>query len=342
MFRYERSLRRLVPRFVRSLGVTPLVGITLERGSYVCLIRHPDCDPVRYPVHVGRLEHWDGVPPGGSSPRPVRLPLAGALGPDDVYVPPGWFQSGGDPETYSARPHRRLWCDGFVMRRFPVTNRNYIAFLEDLERQGRREEAEAFVPRVQAATADQRGAPLYERSADGHYDVMVDAWQLDWPVLQVDWHGAAAYARWAAERSGHPWRLPAELEWEKAARGVDGRWFPWGDGFDWSFCRARLSSAEGRGPSVVRAYRTDRSPYGIRGLGGNSRDWCLDLETQVVTERVAPLAVCAAEFAVRGGAWNFESMFSRAAERSGLVAGHRDCWVGFRLCRYSTYSDEPI
>ena len=59
-----------------------------------------------------------------------------------------------------------------------------------------------------------------------------DLWELDWPVCMVDWYNATAYSRWLASDTTLPWRLPEELEWEKSARGVDGRFFPWGDGFD--------------------------------------------------------------------------------------------------------------
>ena len=87
---------------------------------------------------------------------------------------------------------------------------------------------------------------LRERMLYGWADLYQEQWLPEWPVVQVDWHGAAAYLAWWAERTGRPWRLPGELEWEKAARGIDGRFYPWGDFLDPSWCRMR-DSARGRG-----------------------------------------------------------------------------------------------
>ena len=95
---------------------------------------------------------------------------------------------------------------------------------------------------------------------------------------------ADAYCAWRSRRDGltssaggagkaEPYRLPTDQEWEKAARGVDGRWFPWGKRFDASLCNMRASSQKGPNTVSIHAYPTDVSVYGVRGLGGNVRDW---------------------------------------------------------------------
>ena len=87
-----------------------------------------------------------------------------------------------------------------------------------------------------ALTTDWSGAPM----------------QLDRPVVLVDWYGATAYARWFMERTGKPWRLPNELEREKAARGADGRLLPWGDHVDPTFaCVVDTSPAEPAREAIV-------------------------------------------------------------------------------------------
>ncbi|MCB9678170.1 MAG: SUMF1/EgtB/PvdO family nonheme iron enzyme [Alphaproteobacteria bacterium] len=340
LYRYVERNRRLVEVFERTLGVTPLRAVPLPMGSYVCVLKHPGCDEVRYPVEVRRQSHWDGVPPEEKAPRPIWLPPRGHLGPDEVYVPAGWFWSGGDDMSL---PMTRGWCEGFVMDRFPVTNARFMAFLDDLVARGREEEALRFAPRERGGSEGELGALIYGFE-DGRFslrpDVDGDVWLPGFPVLLVDWHGASAYLAWRAERTGRPLRLPAELEWEKAARGVDGRRYPWGDALDPSWCRM-IETARGReagdfGPVEVDTYPVDQGPTGVRGLGGNVQDWCLDAyETPagLVGGRVGVPEHDPASNALRttrGGAWDLGGRNCRTLMRFRLGPTGRDPSVGFR------------
>ena len=279
LYRYERYNRRLVERFERSLGATPLIEVPLGRGSYLLILRREGHQDTRYPVCIGRGEHWDGVPPDASEPYVIPMPHQGELGPDDVYVPAGWFWAGGDPMASGAIPRTRLWADGFVLGRFPVTNRQYLGFLNDLLVQNRETEALRWVPRERTGTFGREGAMIYFRDAGGRFflgrDSEGDTWLPEMPVLNVDWTSAVAYCRWLAMRTGAPWRLPDEWSWEKAARGADGRSYPWGDMLDPSWCCIGQSHREGMRPSEVDTYPLDVSVYGIRGLAGNTQDWCI-------------------------------------------------------------------
>ena len=105
--------------------------------------------------------------------------------------------------------------------------------LNDLARTAGIEAAEERAPRRASAAhlvRDAAGLTLPEVDADG------DRWDARMPVCGISWHDAVAYCAWRSEREGTEYRLPAEAEWEKAARGVDGRWFPWGNRFDPSLC----------------------------------------------------------------------------------------------------------
>jgi len=359
LHRYALHNRRLVPRFERSLGTTPLRAVSLPMGSYLCVLKHPERAEVRYPVSIGRGEHWHGVPPEGGDPMPVPLPSAGALGPDDRYVPPGWFACGGDPQLERSLSARRVWVDGQVFRRFPVTNTQYIAFLDALVAEGRPEEALRHAPRERAGTAGEQVPPIY--GFDGtrfslRPDAEGDVWAPDWPVCMVDWHGARAFAAWEAARTGQPWRLPVELAWEKAARGVDGRSFPWGDGFDPSWACMRLSHRGRPLPTVVGAYTIDESPYGIRDLAGSMVDWCADLFAEAGPPASSTRHECnlsatrpggpppgpahanvedalgqASARVARGGSGGSAARYLRASHRDRSGPSNRRSDLGFRL-----------
>ena len=333
LHRFVERGRRLELDPVRELGPEVIRSVELPVGSYVVELVAPGCATVLYPVALNRLEDWDGVGPEGGAPQPVPLLRSAALERDDVYVPVGWFQCGGDSGAPNSLRLQRRWLPAFVIRRFPVTNLEYIQFLNDLVAQGRDDEAESFAPREKSGIADTDGALIYGRDARGRFalrpDEDGDMWQGDWPVFQVDWFGASAYARWLAEGSDLPWRLPGELEWEKAARGVDGRGYPWGDFLDPTWCSMRESHAERPLPAVVDSYPIDRSPYGVRGLAGNVRDWC--------EERYHPSGPGHDDAhhgrVVRGGCWSFAARQARSANRDWYEPHYRHSYLGFRVAR---------
>ncbi len=281
LFRYVERRRRLHPGLVGSLGKTPLLAITLPRGSYLLVVRAAGHRDMRYPVLIGRGEHWDGVRPGDSTPSVVRLLREDEIGEDEVYVPPGWFVSGGDPSASESLPRRRRWSDGFAILRHPVTKAAFLAFMNDLLARGREGEAEAACPRSARALSGDVNVPLFVRGqirkAPARPFVSGDA--ARYPVTSVSWFGAAAHAAWRAEMIGCPWRLAGEEEREKAARGADGRFFPWGDEPETTWANMVSSRPGPAAPAPVDAFPTDESPHGIRGLAGNVRDWCAEVWT---------------------------------------------------------------
>ena len=142
------------------------------------------------------------------------------------------------------------------------------------------------------------------------------------PVTGVTWAEACEYAQWLTDRHGVHHSLPTLAQWEKAARGVDGRGYPWGDRFDAMLCRIRTSRAGRPSPVPVGTYLQDVSPYGVRDLAGLVREWCLD---QVGGDPSAR--------PTKGGSWKSGPAGCAAAAFELVDADEADDITGFRLIR---------
>jgi serine/threonine-protein kinase len=306
----ERDLV-LTPGEARELGRTPTGPVSLPMGSYLATISHPDYPTSRYPVWISRNREWSGT---------VRLFEPGAIPDGFVHVPAGAFDAGGDDEVrgWSLPPSRPELADFFIAVH-PVTTREYLDFLAELEP----EEALRRAPR-----RSPDGGYYFSQDANGRLSVPRGPgrarWRSELPVVSVSWHDAVAFCEWRSRKDGFAYRLPTELEWEKAARGVDGRAYPWGNRFDPSL--ANMSSSLEQGPSLQAADRfpSDESIYGVRGTAGNVRDWTSSgVSEHEHRSRDARI--------VRGGAFNLPAIITRSANRFWLAPSFVLNYVGFRL-----------
>lgn len=311
--------RRLVEGEPISLGRTPLVDRPLPPGSWILRLEASGGDPVTYPVRLSRGESWDSTRPGDRGPTPVKLPAAVS---DACFVPAGWAWVGGDPEALDGISARRVWVDGFHIGRHPITLREYLDFLDDLVDCGKEAVALALQP-LSGPGISEEGLPVFRRDGSGRFTTVAtsgEPWAPDEPVCQVSAAGAATYARWRGVRDGLPWGLPHELAWEKAARGSDGRRWPWGNGFDPAFaCMAQSHVGLLPRRAPVHAHPWDRSPYGVRGLGGNVRDLCCNdyVDGGDVPDGglVPPPGMPPAQPVSRGGSWASQAALCRSASR---------------------------
>lgn len=347
LFRFVKRNRRLVTEFVCELGDLPLEEVELAHGSYLVRITSADTIEVDYPVQIERAERWCATPEDEDRPRPVHLPKRGTVGPNEVYILAGWFPCGGDRRAPQALNHERIWVEDFIIQRYPVTHRDYLVFLNALVTGGRTDEALDYAPSRAGGVGDRSDECAYERTANGMFVPPVDdeAFGADHPVSLIDWYAARAYAQWLREETEKPWRLPSEFEWEKAARGVDARAFPWGDFLDPTWCCMLDSQGVLRSPVSVEAFPVDESPYGVRGLGGNVRTWCREHfraaegTPSVPSTLQLDASLCLPDDAAsdarvyRGGAWYLNRDQCRSAARDGNHPTARFHTVGVRLVR---------
>lgn len=262
----------------------------------------------------------------------VAAPVAA---PDVVDVPAGTFARGSDQgeREFAYRLDERAygsgitrdqrWYDrelprgvsetaGYSITRTPITNRQYAIFVAET---GHR------VPGVSRRLWRSYGLiHSFERTrAFAWKNGVPPGGREEHPVVLVSQEDARAYAAWLSRRSGARWRLPSEAEWEKAARGPDGRYFPWGNEFD----ATRLNSHDAGPFDTVAAgsYSSGASPYGMLDAAGQVFEW---------TSTAAGLG----RAIVKGGSWDDRGCgVCRPAARHGRPVALKHILIGFRLVR---------
>ena len=257
----------------QCLGRTPLRDLPLPMGSHLLILKHSDYPDVRYPVSISRSEHHEGY---------VRFYTGEEIGQDFIYIPGGRFLArGGTTEFGDTEELREVILPDYAIGRLPVTMRQYLAFIDDLQERDPAE-ARARVPRTAIdgtlchQDEDGRWTPTYEILIEGGLQEVYPDPEIVWdlPAVAVSWDDAEAWCRWSTERSGGELRLPTENEWEKAARGVDGRNYPWGNAYDATFANWRGSRRSYSQLEPPGAYPTDISPYGVVDMCGGASNWC--------------------------------------------------------------------
>lgn len=183
-----------------------------------------------------------------SEPSPIAVEVPEGM----VYVPAGAFIMGSDPEVdpmtdaLDELPQHKVFLDAYFIDKHEVSNADYTKFVE---------------------ATGHRNSIFWDNPKFNHPDQ---------PVVGVTWGDAAAYAEWVGKR------LPTEAEWEKAARGTDGRIWPWGNVFDPTKCNfddegkfdGHLDGFAMAAP--VESFEQGASPYGVLNMVGNVAEWVAD------------------------------------------------------------------
>lgn len=251
---------------------------------------------------------------------------------DMITVPAGWFLMGStrqaDRNAYPAElPQRKVHLDAFEIDKYEVSTLQYLRFVLETDRK-----------------------PLVDWRYDGGN---FQESMAHHPVMHVTWFEADAFCRWAGKR------LPTEAEWEKAARGTDGRLYPWGNQMAGlsraNFGRTGLSGPVRDRPERLMLYppviSVDKydnavSPYGVFQMSGNVAEWVADWYDreyyQSAPDRNPKGPEQGTQRAFRGGGWMDSTPTVRAAQRNGAEPETKMNWLGFRCARtVAPESDVP-
>jgi formylglycine-generating enzyme required for sulfatase activity len=240
-------------------------------------------------------------------------------------------QAGGDPGNCSEvfrreAPQHRITLDNFYVDQDEVTNGQFQRFVQATQHQTN-------------AERDGRGN-LWSSLGDSWKWVVLEGatWrtpggrsttsQPTHPVVHVSWNDASSYCSWAGKR------LPTEAEWEKAARGTDGRIFPWEN--SWESGRAnglmvRMSTMP------IGSARSGATPYGANDMAGNVAEWVNDWfapDYYQGSPSASPTGPATGTWRVfRGGAWNDEALKLRSSYRHGTTPATSTNTLGFRCAQ---------
>jgi formylglycine-generating enzyme required for sulfatase activity len=234
-----------------------------------------------------------------------------------VLVPAGEFLMGSTAEQVKAlreryslsdwieaeKEQQAVHLDDFRISKYPVTNYQYAQFV----------------------AATNHRPPAHWRSDTPPPEL------LNHPVVYVSWHDANAYCTWLSKQRGESVRLPTEAEWEKAARGTDGRVYPWGNKFDADRCNMGETGVDTT--STVGIFPSGHSPYGVADMAGNVWEWTgsqyQKYPYQPDDGREEPTGD--ARRTLRGGAFDYGELLVRCANRFFFNPTNWYAFVGFRV-----------
>ncbi len=234
-----------------------------------------------------------------------------------VYIPPGKFTMGSsDGATDEKLPHT-IYLDGYWMGKYEVTLGQYKAFITDTGYQNLPSWVSEYSPK------------------DNH------------PVVGVSWNDANAYCRWLSKKTDLKFKLPTEAQWEKAARGIFGREYPWGK-YDYYYngqyyANYYPGNYEEDGyiyTAPVGSFPNGVSPYGLLDMAGNVWEWCSDWydknyyqSSQDIRDKNPIGPQRGSDLVIRGGSWGNDARHLRCANRNDCGASNRNNDLGFRLCQ---------
>lgn len=266
------------------------------------------------------------------APEPrQRFPVLPAAS-DWVEIPAGPFLMGSDtrkdPQASSEElPQHTITLPAYRISKYPITVAQFRSFVE----------GGSYTKRAYWTDAGWRWREERQVVQPSYWDD--PEWSTDnHPVVGVSWYEAVAYCRWLRALVTYEVRLPTEAEWEKAARGIDGRIYPWGNEPP-DETRCNFSKNVGRTTPVGKYSTRGDSPYGCADMAGNVTEWChseyrgYPYDPKDGREEIS--VIDTALHVLRSGAFYDNERSVRCAARQGANPGLVGKGIGFRVCALS-------
>jgi formylglycine-generating enzyme required for sulfatase activity len=267
---------------------------------------------------MDRPEAAPKIVPRAEQRRDERGAARQSFEPEMILIPGGEFLMGSDPRQDTdafpdERPQHHLSLPNYFLARTPVTQAQYREFVQ--------------------ATG--------HRAPEGWTNGNPSPHKEDHPVADVSLFDAKEYCQWLSQVTGKDYRLPSEAEWEKGARGTDGRIYPWGS--QWDFTRCNSSEGGVRQTTLVQAYPQGTSPYDVLDMAGNIWEWTRSLwggsggyahyryPYRLPDTKENPEAGGDVSRVLRGGAFYCDRRDVRCARRSWYLPFGRNGSIGFRV-----------
>jgi len=262
-----------------------------------------------------RLEVKDENGLSQSTEREVYVTVASR---EMILIPAGEFLMG-SPEGVGnddEHPQHKVYLDSFYIGKYEVTNEQYAEFLNAI---GKNEDSNGNLLFNKLITAIELKNDMYKA---------IKRWE-DHPVVGVSWYGCKAYAEWSGGR------LPTEAEWEKAARGNDGRKWPWGDLWVVGYCNSWETGI--RDNTAVGSYPRGESSYGMQDMAGNVFEWINDwyqADYYTISPYKNPKGPDSGGFRLmKSGSWVESAQGVRISFRLGQFPSNTDTDSGFRIAK---------
>ena len=293
--------------FFFALAMIALIGCGGESTAPTTL---PIPSAVFTPLVVGSTPAPLPPPPTPTSaPSPTAAPTQPGETPSPtvlitaqmVEIPGGQFTIGSDTGGPDSKPAHKVDVPTFQIDVFEVTNSDFKAFVD------------ATGYKTDAEKTGDKPWRTYAVGKDNH------------PVVKVSWNDAGAFCKWAGER------LPTEAEWEKAARGTDGRTYPWGN--DWDPKKVNGKESGIRGTTSVGSYPTGASPFGVMDMGGNVWEWTASAAEHYPGNTTASKLYGTNLYIVRGGGWFDVKEQVASYYRNSATATTPNDDLGFRCAK---------